>query len=288
MHFMFLAILSFLAQSLGNKEFGRRVPPSRSSTALYNALALTLCAIIFACMGGAQAASPTTMLLAVGFGILFVVTITLFIKDFSMGPLGLTSLIHSLSMLLPVLAGVFFFGESFTLKSGLGILCILAVLVLSANPKAGRDAMPLTRAWFFTALLAMISNGTLSVLQKTQQFLVGNGEIDQFSFWAFLFAAITAWLMVAYYGGIRRERIAWRRPSLYVTAASMGAGSAAGNYFVLSSLAYVPAIIAYPVVLGGMVLLNWAASLIIYRERTNLQGVITMMIGLAGIVLLSI
>ena len=68
----------------------------------------------------------------------------------------------------------------------------------------------------------------------------------------------------------------------------MGLGTAGGNTFQLISLTLLPAVVAFPLVQGSVVLSLWVLSLIVYRDKVTVPGLISLASGIAGIVLLSI
>ena len=55
-------------------------------------------------------------------------------------------------------------------------------------------------------------------------------------------------------------------------AAGVGFGTAGGNTFQLMSLVMLPAIVAFPLVQGSVVLALWVLSLIMYRDKVTLPA----------------
>ena len=68
----------------------------------------------------------------------------------------------------------------------------------------------------------------------------------------------------------------------------MGLGTAGGNGFVMQALTREPAVVVFPMALGGAVLAVWAFAALRYRERVTVRTAATMAVGLAGLVLLAI
>ena len=68
----------------------------------------------------------------------------------------------------------------------------------------------------------------------------------------------------------------------------MGLGTAGGNTFHLLSLTMLPAIVAFPLVQGSVVLAIWVLSLFVYHDKVTVPGIISLIAGIAGIVMLSI
>ncbi len=279
------AVFSFLVQALANKEMSRRFDPAPAGTYLYSAIGLSLVPLVLAFFGGWELRDPRTLLLAALFGVDFAATIALMVKCMREGPLSLTSLFVGLSVLLPVAAGTLLFGEAITLAKAAGLLCVLAVVVLSSR---GGGSQRASGRWVRLALLMMVCNGMLSVLQKAQGAWLGAGDDWSFQFYGFLVAALCFWALL---GQTARRRVSlepWRSPWLPALSAALGAGTLAGNASVMLALHTIPAVVAFPSIIGGLVALTWVVSLVLYREPFRVRGLVSLLVGLAGIVLLSV
>ncbi len=280
------AVFSFLVQALANKEMARRFDPAPAGTYLYSAIGLSLIPLVLAIFGSWALRDPRTLLLAALFGVDFAATIALMVKCMREGPLSLTSLFVGLSVLLPVAVGALFFGEAITLSKAAGLLCVLSVVVLSS--RGGGSQRPSGR-WVRLALLMMVCNGMLSVLQKAQGAWLGAGDDWSFQFYGFLVAALCFWALLLGQTARRRLSLApWRSPWLPALSAALGAGTLAGNAAVMMALRTIPAVVAFPSITGALVALTWVVSLVLYREPFRVRGLVSLLVGLAGIVLLSV
>ncbi|HIU47289.1 MAG TPA: hypothetical protein IAC59_08550 [Candidatus Fimadaptatus faecigallinarum] len=289
MQYIVASVLSFIVQNMSNKEFSRRLPCKLHGLALFNAIALTFCAGALAVAGGIGTLSGGAWLLALAFAITFDVTVVLIVISMSMGPMGATVLIINMSMMLPVTAGLVVWGEQLTLLKGLGIACMLLVLILSALGSGG-DSKRGGVKWLALTIITMISNGVLSIQQKMLSMYFPNDGVLEFSFGAFGLASLICWLAVALFKLRGASYQPWlsHRAALTLCAAGVGFGTAGGNTFQLMSLAMLPAIVAFPLVQGSVVLALWVLSLIVYRDKVTLPGILSLVAGIAGIVMLSI
>lgn len=286
MAYILLGVACFLLQNLSNKEFSRRFSSRLPGLALLNALALTVAVVSLLLLGGAQPLTGGALFMAVGYGLLFVATIFGIVASMSSGPLGPTALIVNASMVLSVILGVALWGETMTLKKGLGALGMIGALTLSGlSTRGGRSA---SVRWFVLALLSFLGNGLLSVMQKSLSWSFPEVSVTSFTFWAMAFGAVACWLLVLLFrvrGERFREWLNMPKP-LALCAAGVGLGTVGGNAFTMTGLALVPAIVAFPLSQGLVILLLNASSMVIYRERMTLSGAVSMVLGILGIVLL--
>ncbi len=290
MQYAIAAIVCFILQNMANKEFSRRFNCQISGLALFNAIALTFCAGAIALAGGAAVPlSGGALALAAVFAVNFVITVMLIVVSMSMGPMGATVLIINMSMMLPVTAGIVAWGESPTALKLIGIGCMILVLVLSAlggkgDPKRGGIK------WLLLTIITMICNGVLSIQQKLLSLWFPGDSATSFSFTAFAIAALLCWALVLIFKLRGADFGQWlsKRGQLTMCAAGVGLGTAGGNTFQLLALTQLPAIVAFPLVQGSVVLSLWVLSLIIYRDKVTLAGVLSLIAGIAGIIMLSL
>lgn len=281
-----VAVVSFVIQALCNKEMSRRFPPAMAGTYLYSALGLSLIPLALAPFGAWALHDGRTLLLAVLFGVDFAATMALMVLCMREGPLSLTSLFMGLSVLLPVAAGTLFFGEAMTAMKVTGLLCVLAVVVLSS---VGGGGHKVKGRWLGLALLMMFCNGMLSVLQKTQGAWLGQSDNWSFQFYGFLTASLGLWALLLVQKMRHRVDLApWRSPWLPGISGALGISTLAGNAAVMLALRVTPAVVAFPIITGALVLVTWGISVAVYREPLRPKGLALLLIGLAGIVLLSV
>lgn len=290
MQYVIMSIACFIVQNMSNKEFSRRFSCQVPGLALFNAIALTFCAGSLALAGGLSGTlSGGAWVLALCFAVTFVVTVMLIVITMSMGPMGATVLIINMSMMLPVMAGLIAWGETPTAPKLVGIGCMLLVLILSAmggkgDPKRGG------LKWLALSIVTMICNGVLSIQQKLLSLWFPGEGVTTFSLAAFGSAALLCWVLVAVFKLRGADYGPWleRKLPLTLCAAGVGLGTAGGNTFQLISLTLLQAIVAFPLVQGSVVLSLWVLSLILYHDKVTLPGILSLVTGIAGIILLSI
>lgn len=285
--FLIATIAGSTIQFASNKEYSRFFPSDFHGMVLFDGIALTSTAIACLCAGGGCIPSKTTTFLFLIYGPLFIVTIMLMLKVMSMGPLGASSLIINMSMMIPSAAGIILWGEKLTVTVGIGIVCMILVLVLSSFEGGGKRA---NIRWLLLALLTMVFNGILCIICEYFPRLTEGESEFVFLFWSFLFASLICWTTVFILRKKGKDYTPWSKKPLPLigTALGVGLGTAANNGFAQLLMPLVDAVILFPLIQGSTVLILWLVSIIVYKDKVTLTGTLALILGIAGIILLSI
>ena len=78
------------------------------------------------------------------------------------------------------------------------------------------------------------------------------------------------------------------KKTLALCAAGMGLGTVGGNLLNTLALTVLPASVSFPLVQGTVIVALLLGSALLYKERLNRAGYLSVALGLAGIVLLSL
>ena len=291
-----LGTLSFVFQNICCKEYGRRFPNTLHPQLTMIVVSMSLVTAIMAALGGAQLLTPAGYLLALDFGLFFVLTLSTMTLAMNCGHMGVTLLIQNSSLLIPTLFGMLAWGEKLTAMKGAGIVLILALLVLSAGdtPPATNEAFNTPRArrrWITLTLLAFAGDGALGILQGLMSRQCAQVSSVTFTFWTSLFSVIAAALMILIYRarGVGADYITpEKRGHFLLWSCGIGLGTAGGNCLSILALVSVPGVVFFPLRQGSVVLLMWMAGILLYREKINRRGMAMLLCGLAGLILLNI
>ena len=293
MFYAILCILSFLLQNLCCKEYGRRFPDRVQTQAAMVLASTPIMAVIMLMLGGAKPLSGGEWLIAAAFGFWFVITLTAMTLAMNYGHMGITLLIQNSSLVVPTLYSVLVWRERLTALKGIGVACILVMLALSSL--GGGDTADETarrrwnrRLWAIFTALSFIGDSVLSILQGSMA--MASADSVTFTLWTSLFSAGFAALLL-FITTVRRPKsldaIREKRLTFLACCAGIGIGTAGGNAFSIAALTVLPGIVLFPLRQGGLVLLLWIVSALIYREKVNRNGWLMLVFGLAGILLLS-
>lgn len=292
MHFLLLSTLAFFIRNICNKEYTRHFS-TKESNLFFNAISLSITCIISLIMGGANRPSALVLGLAVIFAVLFVATVYLLLISYSKGPMGLVALLFNFSMIIPIAFGFFLFKEPISWLKGLGLLCVLFVILLSwrdGEAKGSKSVYIPAKFWLPVTLLTMICNGGLSTIQNMLVQWAPGADIMTFNFWAYLIGAGICWtlLLVFKLRGSKFDEIAAKPKAFFTSSTLCGLGSSFGNILNMFMLTLIPSTVAYPLKNSIITVATYLLSLFYYKEGRSKYGYLMLGMGIVSIVLLGI
>lgn len=224
-----------------------------------------------------------TLMYASIFAITFCLSMLGAYKALASGPMSLTVLISSFSTILPLLFGVFFLKEKLTILGIIGLIILAISLILVNKVKKGEK---INGKWLFYICISFIANGINSIIQKLHQASVGRDYTICFQFIAMVIAVIiTGTLMLV------REKPnfpVFLKNSGALNSSLAGIANAIVNITMLYLAVNMKAVILYPVVLAGGLVISFLTALIIYKERLNKLQYLGSFLGLISILLLNL
>lgn len=292
MHFFIMASMSFIMRTLCNKEFSKRFRTNETNM-FFNAISLTTTCVISALMGGMVKLSLPLLILAALFGALFIATVYFWVICLAKGPMGLVSLIFGLSSVVPITVGLTVFHEPMNLYKGLGLLCVLSVVLLSwkdGEAKGSKSKYIPAKVWLPLTLFTTFLNGMLSSIQNMAVQWSGDFSTSVFNFWAFGFGALIGWaiVLIRRLRGTRYTEITAAPRSFWLLSVLCGLGSSGGNILIMYALSYIPSTVCYPLMSTTNTVVIYLLSLFYYKEGRSKYGYLMLAMGIASIVLLSI
>lgn len=257
----------------------------------FNATVSLSSALVLVFMSSSLTASIFTVILALAFGAvtgLQVITKQLALNE---GSFAYTSVIISLSTLIPTLSGAVIWGEKISAIQILGIILMVICFVFSVESKKEEKSSSLK--WFICCIAAFISTGLIGVMQKWHQSSEYKNELDAFLAISFMFSfAFSAFLVI---WGSRKKIVKYEgeKKSVFalfplVLMVAAGICAALNNKFNLYLSGVMDSAMLFPILNGGGMILNLIAALIIFREKLTLRQWIGIMVGTIAVVLLCI
>ena len=264
----------------GQTAFGKLYAKRGGTSAVFNfnkALAGTLLFLVIGLARGFCFHLPTAMLGAI-YGVALCISMHAGFIALAIGPMALTSIFGSFSLVIPFLFGIIFWSEPITLVKAFGLVfLLLAILLINGKREAGFSVK-----WFCFALLALLCNGVCSVVQKMHQIKHPGFYQTEFMFWALL----SVLFIMIVISAAKREGVKAFKPSFL--GLLCGILNCLANYIVLYLSATENASVLFPIVSIANIIAVWAIGVMFFKERTRPLQTAGLVLGIISVVLLKI
>lgn len=280
--FLALVVFGFIATNFFMKLGSLKGHPSPALTGSLFAVGALLCLIFLAVSGQPVLSSKPVVMLAVVGGAAGATAYFLFLSALRIGNYALTIAAYTMSFLIPVAFSILFWHRALSRWISVGLLGIVAgiAMISSAASSAQDRNTGLWLKWISLLGAAFLLNGVPQVAQAAA------ARLNQINLWYFLFLTFFSGALVfgIFYliKGIKLAR------AVFSFGALAAAGSVAGNLFILKSLASLPESVVFPIALAGPVIGAVLLSILFFREKIRPLGYLGMIVGLAGIILLTL
>lgn len=216
----------------------------------------------------------------VGLGLGFILVFNLMAALTHRIGMGPGSMIIKLSVVIPSVTAIFFYGESPGTCMILGIVIALASLFLTSDTRKGKISM----GWL--ALGVFLGAGSLDALLNHLHYDVADeNAYGIFSTLIFLFAALWGGFLATARGTMG----AIKRSSVWMWGIILGFPNFGSVYFLLLALnrSDIPSSGMFPFINVSIVLLSTFVGWILFGERTNAQKAMGILLGIISLVLIA-
>ena len=198
---------------------------------------------------------------------------------------AVTAAFSKLGLVVCILVSVAFLGERPNVPQIVGIvLALVSVLVMNVSPK-GSAVQKAGKGASVLLLLVLLTGGGGETMAKIFEHVGKADESALYLLILFSTAAVLACVFAVFeYQKTKRPIL----PKELLSGVALGAPNFLSSYFVLRSLSTLPAVVAYPVYSGGVIVLVTALSFFIFRERPTKRQWIGLSLILVSLVLLNL
>ena len=235
----------------------------------FNMIMYAVCILLFGIGMIGGTISWFTVLLGVLFGVVTALSNLYTMNALSEGPMHITLLITTSSMIIPTMSGVFF-GEGFSPYKLIAVVILIGFIYLSLG--SGGDKK-INKKWFFFVALAFLFQGSIGVLQKIHQASEHKAELNCFLFVAFICSLI--------YSRIRAKKgfkeLNFGKKQVII-AVLCGVCTYAMNILNLHLAGVLPSQVFFPLVNGSSIVLTSLMSVIVFKEKISKKQ----LVGLCG------
>ena len=246
-----------------------------------NYLVASSIALIFLLINPSAKFSSQTLVFGVALGFLFV--ITFFALALAIRHAGTGSAITSsrLSVIIPIIISILFFDESPNELYLIGFVFTLTTFILFYfSVKSGHKKGDGTLKYLFL-LAVFVGIGINDFALKL--FKVIRTEQEEQFFILFIF--LSAFIYTSAFIIIKKIRIDKQTAMLGLT---LGVPNVLTTFFLLNALAILPAIVVFPLMNVGIILLTTMMAFWIWKEKLNCWGILALTSGVLAILFLSL
>ena len=282
---LFSIILSVCKSSLYN-AYAQKSEPTIEATFRFNAISYGVATII-ALVGvliSASELSATTILCAFFYAVIVISLQTISITAMRVGAMSTTSICVMYGMIIPSVAGPIFWKEPISFLQIAGIALMIVSLWLIKG-KIQMQQQKITKKWAVLAAFAFVLSGMAGVMEKIHQSTGAKDERLQFVFAAcafmFVFSLAARWIT---------RKSDHKASAKSTKTLAMLSGMVIGLYSTVNLIlsGKLDSMIYYPIANGGAMLLTVLVSVIVFKERFDKPRIIGTVMGLLGILCLSI
>lgn len=222
-----------------------------------------------------------TLPYSVAFGILYGITAFSTVKAMKYGPISLTALAISISLVIPTLYGMIVLKEPIGILKHIGIILLVLALVLINIKK--NDDMKLSFKWAAFTIACFLGNGFATTLQKIQQMAFDGGYKSEYMIVALAIVCILFFVLGLGKQGDKKKAIC----ECVKYAAPAGIANGMASFLVMVLTAMLPTAILFPSISAVNMSLTFVLALVVFREKLSKTQTFGYIVGIISVVLLN-
>ena len=287
----FAIILATVTQSALAKLFNRR----SGDAAVFNLTkALAALALFLLMAPGGFTLHPPTLLWGLAYGACQCTSMYMGYRALCLGPMALTSMLVSFSVVIPLLWGLTVGKEHLTPFHLLGLILLLGAMVLTnadklwqrkgAEERGGEPREPRYALWLFFVGATFLCNGAASILQKQHQTYYPEAYTREFMLFAMAVCALVFSVLSLHDHPIRRIKKATKKHLGALAGVAMGLT----NFLTLTLSGLENASVLFPMISAGTLLGSLLCGRLLFGERLKGNHYIALFLGIAAVILLKL
>lgn len=269
-------------QNIARKQYNVRFNPSNAY--LFSAVTSLFALIYFAVLSiGTFSFDISVLPYSIGFALSHgSASLGLFLA-LKYGPLSITLLFSSYSLIIPTLYGIFALQEELKIFGYIGIV-LLFVSIFLVNRKQKDEKTKINLKWVFFVILTFLGNGMCSTVQKMQQLAFDGGYKNEFMVVALAISTTIIFVASMYDRKSVRKEFVSCIPLGGVTGLSNGIT----NHLVMVLTGLIPTAILFPIISAGGIVLGFVLAVTVYKERLSKIQLVGYALGIISVVLLNL
>lgn len=251
---------------------------------LYLAISRIAGVILLMLTAGQLTFNQSVIPYGIALGIFYSLTATFNFLAVNSGPLALTSLITSYSLMLPTAYGLIFLRDPVSVGFVPGLLLLLISLFLISKKSTG-EGVQITWKWIVYVAVMFMANGGCSIVQSMQQRASGGAYKNELMIIALLLMVVVT-LSLSFFK--EREDMAPCTKRGWFPAVVCGAANVAMNFLVMVLQGQMPVSVLFPLLSAGSLVLTYFLARFLYKEKLSKRQIIGYILGTMSVVFLNI
>ena len=273
---LLIIILTQTAGGIFTKLYN--IKTGNKSAYIYGGCVALVAAAFFAATSGGLNFKTEFLGYSAGFGTAYATALISTNLAFRYGPMALTSLVTSLSLMIPTLYGIIFLGEPVGIWLILGLIMLILSLCLINLKKDDKKVSP---KWALFAGLAFLGNGMCSTTQKMEQVAFSGAYKSEFMIAALLMVAAVAFIMAFI---TERSEISYCLKKGAIYTILYGISNGILNLFVMVLGNMMPASIMFPLISAFGIIGSFAVGRFMFGEKLNSMQLAGLLAGIVSII----
>lgn len=272
-------ILGISAQDITKKIYNKR--ESAPGVFIFATLSAVAAAVFFALTSPSLNFNVEFLPYSLAFAAAYTTVLVASVFAIASGPLSLTTLIVSLSLMLPTLYGLVFLNDPISIGIFPGLALLVASLFFINKCDKG---VKINTKWVICVSLAFLGNGFCTIVQKMQQLRFEGDFKNEFMIIALVITAAISGLMAWL-----RERSVIKKQSTsgIMIAIVSGLANGAVNLFVMILSGNMPVSLMFPIISAGGIAATFVISQVFYKEKLSKLQLVGFILGTVSVVLLN-
>ncbi len=242
-------------------------------------------AVIYAASGTSFRFSLFSFGLGVAMAVCNVFSVYGTLKALSLGTFTYTTVIVSLSAIIPTLSGLFL-GETISPAQYIGIALMAVCIILSPEKTQDRNRA-VNGKWLLWCAVSFVSSGGVGVIQKIHQKSEHRTEMPALLLTGFALATVFALCMLSTARKQNNTAVEPRPKSMWWMPVACGACFAFPHTINLVLAGLLPAVIMFPVVNLCPMMLSMIFAFLFFKERLSVTQWIGIGVGILSTVFVS-
>lgn len=279
---IFISVFSTVTHNCLTNNICKERTTGNSEIQNFNLLQYIVCILLFGLFLYTEKPSFYSLAMGVAFGTVTALSNFYRMKALNIGPMNITLLITTSSMIIPTASGMFF-GESFSLNKLFSVFFLIGFIYLSLDSKIKNKNDTKTSKWLLYCILAFLLQGSIGVLQKIHQFSIHKNELNTFLFSSFLCSAVFCKISLMK----KSPRVKQKRKNI-LTGFFCGACVYSMNIINLKLAGIIPSQLFFPLINGSSIVLSSFLSFIVFKEKLTKKQLLGLTGGILSLIAICI